>query len=541
MKVEIQKISIPKILEEEKTPLVNQLLEIIQQQSEQIQQQAQQIQQQAQKIQILKDEISKLKKLNSKPKIKPSNLDKNTDTDEEKINKKKKKNSSKRSKTKEIEIHETVVIQPDEIPEGSKFKGYSDFIVQDIQIINHNVCYRRAQWETPSGEYVSGNLPNNVSSHFGNNLISFILYQYYSCHVTQPLIYEQLNEFGIDISTGQINNIIIENKEQFHNEKDQILETGLTLSKYINVDDTGARHSGKNGYCTHIGNEYFAWFESTETKSRINFLKLLQGENNDFVINDDSLEYMTRQKFPAYQLSNLSKENGRIFQSDTEWKEYLNSIEITSSKHIRIATEGAMIGSLIYHGFNKDLAIISDDAGQFNVFLHGLCWVHAERHVYKLIGVTEEQEELIKITREKIWDLYKNLKIYKLNPDETKKNELEKEFDALFKKRTGFSELDEVLKRINKNKSELLLVLERPDIPLHNNLSENDIREYVKKRKISGSTRSPTGKRCRDTFTSLKKTCRKLGISFWNYLNDRINCTNNIPLLSDIIASKEKN
>jgi len=196
MKVEIQKISIPKILEEEKTPLVNQLLEIIQQQSEQIQQQAQQIQQQAQqiqqqaqKIQILKDEISKLKKLNSKPKIKPSNLDKNTDTDEEKINKKKKKNSSKRSKTKEIEIHETVVIQPDEIPEGSKFKGYSDFIVQDIQIINHNVCYRRAQWETPSGEYVSGNLPNNVSSHFGNNLISFILYQKLDLHYQNILMW----------------------------------------------------------------------------------------------------------------------------------------------------------------------------------------------------------------------------------------------------------------------------------------------------------------------------------------------------------------
>jgi len=96
--------------------------------------------------------------------------------------------------------------------------------------------------------------------------------------------------------------------------------------------------------------------------------------------------------------------------------------------------------------------------------------------------------------------------------------------------------LNLALKRLYENKAELLLVLERPEIPLHNNLSENDIREYVKKRKISGSTRSELGRRCRDTFTSLKKTCRKLGISFWDYLMDRLSNTNAIPPLPEIIV-----
>jgi hypothetical protein len=91
------------------------------------------------------------------------------------------------------------------------------------------------------------------------------------------------------------------------------------------------------------------------------------------------------------------------------------------------------------------------------------------------------------------------------------------------------------LKRIHKNKSELLLVLERPEIPLHNNGSENDIREHVKKRKISGSTRSDSGRLCRDTFASLKKTCRKLGISFWEFLKDRIMGKGEIPFLPDVI------
>jgi hypothetical protein len=98
--------------------------------------------------------------------------------------------------------------------------------------------------------------------------------------------------------------------------------------------------------------------------------------------------------------------------------------------------------------------------------------------------------------------------------------------------------LNLALKRIYKNKSELLLVLERPDIPLHNNLSERDIREYVKKRKISGSTRSDIGRRSRDTFSSLKKTCRKLEVSFWKYLLDRVIGSHQIPLLGELIRQK---
>jgi hypothetical protein len=108
-------------------------------------------------------------------------------------------------------------------------------------------------------------------------------------------------------------------------------------------------------------------------------------------------------------------------------------------------------------------------------------------------------------------------------------------FDAIFNSKTASVTLNAALKRIYSNKSELLLVLDRPDIPLHNNGAENAIREYVKKRKVSGGTRSDSGRQCRDTFTSLKKTCRKLGVSFWHYLKDRIEKTGFIPDLSELI------
>ncbi len=114
---------------------------------------------------------------------------------------------------------------------------------------------------------------------------------------------EEIHELGVNISTGQINIIIIKNKDRFHDEKDQILSTGLKVSSYINVDDTGARHDGQNGYCTHIGNEHFAWFKSTDSKSRINFLNLLRCEYTNFVLNDQAFEYMAKQKLPPlYEL-----------------------------------------------------------------------------------------------------------------------------------------------------------------------------------------------------------------------------------------------
>ena len=510
-----------KISESEKSPIVIELLEIIQQQAED--------------IQLLKDEIARLKGQKPKPKIKPSNLVKET---EQKNKNKKKRQRKKRSKTKNIIIHEDRRLYPENIPAGSTFIDYKDYIVQDIIFTNWNTRYRRGRWQTPSGDFITAKLPDDVNGHFGSGLISFVLYQNYGCHVTQPLILEQLHELKVDISAGHLNNILIKDRDKFHIEKDDILSTGLKISNHINVDDTGARHKGGNGYCTHIGNEYFAWFESTKSKSRVNFLKLLRAENKDFILNSDALEYMSANRLPQYQLDKLVAVKDKTFSDDDTWSRFINSVGINSKTHVRIATEGGLVGSIIHNGFNKNLVIISDDAGQFNVFLHGLCWVHAERLIHKLVGYTKKHQAILDETRSDIWQLYRDLKAYRLDPANSQKIKLEKRFYNLFTQKTGFATLDLALKRIYNNKNELLLVLDRPDIPLHNNLSESDIREYVKKRKISGSTRSDTGKKCRDTFISLKKTCRKLGISFWEYLDDRIQQKNLIPPLAELMEVK---
>jgi len=515
---------VPDIPEEQRTDVVVALLEIINMQQELLRQ--------------LRDEIARLKGQKPKPDIKPSKLEQGLENKEKDDKPEKRPGSIKRSKTKELQIHETKKIRPEGIPFGSRFKGYQDYVVQDIIIKLHNTKYRLECWQTPQGNYVVGKLPEDIGGHFGPVLVSYILYQYYHAHVTQPLILEQILEIGVDISAGQINRIITEGKERFHAEKEDILKAGLEVSGHINVDDTGARHEGRNGYCTHIGNELFAWFQSAESKSRINFLQLLRAGYSDYVVNSDALNYMEAQGLAGIQIAKFEAFCDVSFENLQKWEENLQSLHITDERHIRIATEGAILGSVLEHGFNRELIIVSDDAGQFNVFMHALCWIHAERTINKLVGFNDRQTEALEEIRCRIWELYVELNDYKKLPDKEKKVRIEKRFDEIFTSKTCFVTLNKALKRLHKNKSELLMVLEHPDIPLHNNLSENDIREYVKKRKISGSTRSDSGRRCRDTFTSLKKTCRKLGISFWEYLKDRITGQNAIARLPDLIRSR---
>jgi hypothetical protein len=264
----------------------------------------------------------------------------------------------------------------------------------------------------------------------------------------------------------------------------------------------------------------------------------LRGAHDDYILNADALEYMKQQKLPKAQLAILSAYTGEEFSEKCIWESFLAENNMLSQRHYQIATEGALLGSVVHHGIHPDVVILSDDAGQFNILRHALCWIHAERTIKKLIGFTDEQQEALEAKEKEIWTFYADLKAYKENPTPTKREQLQSLFDDIFSEKTCFATLNKALQRLLKNKAELLLVLERPDIPLHNNPSEQDIREYVKKRKISGSTRSECGRRCRDTFASLKKTCRKLGVSFWQFIQDRLSGSHKILSLPEIIRAR---
>jgi len=473
----------------------------------------------------LREEIARLKGLKGKPDIKPSGMEKNA------IPRLREKSGGRKqgrrgSKNDKLAIDETRILRPDSVPEGSKFKGYETYVVQDLILRPWTVCYRRQRWKTPSGRTIVASLPDGVIGHFGTNLARFVLAQYHKCQVSVPRLSEQLHDFGLSISERHVMRLLNKGKEDFLTEASGVLRAGLETAKWITVDDTGARHQARNGTCTHIGNDHFAWFATTSSKSRLNFLELLRAGDQGYQINDAALDYMRDHALPRDLVRRLGEHQTRVFADQQSWISHLETLRFTGLKvhpdPVRVASEGALWGRITALGLLHDTVIVSDGAGQFRIGDHALCWVHGERLVYKLDTFCESQRKAVERIRHRIWWLYADIKDYCRDPTAARKYQLRRRFDSIFTTKTGFVSLDRQLTRLHRRKSEMLKVLERPDIPLHTNGSENDIRCQVTKRKISGGTRSNEGRECRDAFLSLMKTCAKLGIRFWHYLGCRL-------------------
>ena len=262
------------------------------------------------------------------------------------------------------------------------------------------------------------------------------------------------------------------------------------------------------------------------------------------MIDETALAYMGERALAGPIIAQLAAHADRRFADAAAWATHLDQLGITqltvTPDPVRIATEGALWGSVKAHGFLRDGVILSDDAGQFDVGHHALCWVHAERLVHKLDAFTEHNRNEQQKLRALIWWFYRDLLAYKREPSPRRKAEMKARFDRIFKRKTGFVMLDRLLKRLHANKAELLVVLDRPEIPLHTNGSENDIRCRVTKRKISGGTRSDSGRHCRDAFLGLLKTCGKLGIAFWDYFGARLDIPDkpDIPSLPSLIRNR---
>ena len=489
-------------------------------------------------VQRLRDEIAVLKGQKPRPQIAPSRLEQSPPRPAL-AEGQKRPGSEKRPKNAQLTITRELRLAFPHPPAGSVSKGYEEYIVQELVIRAEVTRYLRERIVTPDGQSLLAPLPADVlpGQHFGPDLIGYILYQYHHNHVTQPLLQEELAQRGIVISAGQINRILTEGHQVFHEEKAEILSAGLATADYIQVDDTGARHQGKNGYCTHIGNEFFAYFASTDSKSRLNFLEVLRGAHRDYVINDVAVAYWQKYHVAAALIASLTEGPAR-FVDAAAWNARLQALDITGNRLVRLTTEGALLGSLIDHGVSPALLVLSDGAGQFTILVHAACWVHAERSLARLIPHHEEHRQAIERVRQQLGELYQDLKAYRQQPQPAQVPELTARFEALCAQRTAYPSINNVLNEMREHQADLLRVLERPEVPLHNNASESDIRDYVKKRKISGSTRSDDGRRCRDTFASLKKTCRKLAIRFWEYLRDRLRGLGQIPRLGDLIRQR---
>jgi hypothetical protein len=482
-------------------------------------------------------EIARLKGLKGRPEIKPSGMEQGAKPPSAPPAGPRRGGGGK---TARRTIHEVRVVKAAP-PPGSRFKGYQDFVVQDLVLRAHVLRLRRECWVAPDGQRITAALPAGISGHFGPELRRFVLAQHHQGQVTVGRLLALLQGIGIDISKRQLMRLLIAGQDGFVAEARDVLRAGLQTARWISVDDTGARHAGANGVCTQIGNQDFTWFGTTAGKSRLNFLGLLRAGHGDYVVNDTALDYMRGRALAGPLIARLADSAVRHFASATDWSAHLDRLGIHglegSLAPARVATEGALWGSIAAHGLLQGAVIVSDDAGQFDVGSHALCWVHAERLVHRLDTFTDEQRAAQQHLRALIWWFYADLKAYRADPSPRRRSELRTRFERIFRLQTGFVTLDRLLARLRGRKAELLRVLDRPEIPLHTNGSENDIRACVTKRKISGGTQSEAGRDCRDAFLGLAKTCAKLGISFWEYLGHRLRVagTSPVPALPDLV------
>jgi hypothetical protein len=489
----------------------------------------------------LRDEIARLKGLKGRPQIKPSGMEKATQS--EVTPKGQRKIGRRGAKRSKLAITETRIVKAENLPTGARFKGYEEFVVQDLIVQARTVVYRRQRWLLPDGSTIVAPLPAGISSHFGPELKRFVLAQYHQGQTTMPRLLALLADLGVVVSKRQLVRLLIDGQGAFLGEARDVLSAGLDEASWITVDDTGARHKAKNGVCTQIGNDQFTSFTTTGSKSRLNFLELLNAGATTHAVNDAAVAYMRERNLSGKVIDLLVAHPTKCFADRATWTAHLQALGVTAlAVHpdpVRIATEGALWGSIAAQGLLCGTVIVSDGAGQFDVGEHALCWVHAERLVHKLDAFTEDRRVAKEAIRDRIWKLYADLKAYAGAPSLPAKAELGERFEAIFTSKTGFALLDRQLKRLHALKADLLTVLDRPDVPLHTNGSENDIRTHVTRRKVSGGTRSDAGRDCRDAFLSLMKTCAKQAIRFWDYLGARLGVPGaaSVPLLPALIRS----
>lgn len=468
----------------------------------------------------LRDEIARLKSLPPRSPFKPSGMDKITQQELHKPGGQRRGRGPKRDKDR-VTREEVLSMAA---PLGSRFKGYETILVRDLAISAELVRYRRERWLTPEGKTIIAPLPDGLLGGFGASLRRFCLALHAQGQVTTERLTSILNGIGMEISKRQVVRILTTGLEGFVAEDQAVLRTGLATAPYISVDDTGARHARRDGITTQIGGSRFSVFRTGRSKSRLNFLSLLRAGHEVYIINDAALDYLHHRKVARDVIGKLAGHPETSFASQMAWYDHLVRLrlDVFDRTLMREITEAALWGAIRHHGLMDNTVVVSDDAGQFRIPNHALCWVHAERLLQKLMPKTPEQTRKLEKVRDQIWGLYRDLKLWKQKPSAMDGPVLAQRFDDIFGQRTRYKELGQLLDRLHRRKSELLKVLERPEIPLHTNASENDLRACVTKRKVSGGTVSEDGRLARDVMLGLMKTCRKLGISFFAYLGDRL-------------------
>jgi hypothetical protein len=496
--------------------------------------------------QRLKDEIHRLKGEQGKPNIKPNKPNPpNTDHSSEE-QRRKPTSASKSAKNHTIVIDRTqrLPVDPATLPEDAQFKGYETHLFQDLVLKTDNIVFERAKYYSPStGKTYLAPLPPGYEGGFGPNLKALVLSLHHLGNVSQPALHTLLTHAGIQIAPSTVSEFLIHHQEVFHEEKSAITLAGLASSPWQQTDDTATRVDGVNQHCHVLCNPLYTSYTTLPNKDRLSVLDVLtNGAARTFLLTASVLASEAVGKMPQkWQRVLATFPLDRPLSEETTLDWFAHLMPTLGAQTRKGVLEAMAVAAYQAQSVAPvvDL-LVCDDAPQFPGLTEklALCWVHDARHYQKLLPHLPCFRERLQTFQKAYWNYYDRLLAYRERPTPSERLALWADFDTLFVSETGYAHLDYRIQQTRTNKDKLLAVLSHPEIPLHNNASELAVRRRVRKRDVSFGPRSPAGVAAWDTFQTIAATAQKLGVSFLEYVADRVSGLNAMPSLASLITER---
>ena len=504
------------------------------------------VQEQAKEIQRLRDENNRLKGEQGKPAIKPNKPATALSSEKERRESKPHHKASKQAHIR-IDRVEVVKVDHERLPQDAQFKGYEEVIVQDIDFRTQNIQFRKEKYYSPGQKrtYLA-QLPAGYHGQFGPGVRAWVLALYYAGGMSEPKLLELLHTVGMQISAGQLSDLLIQDQEPFHAECAAVVRAGLASSPWHHLDSTGTRVNGRNQHCHVLCNPLYTAYCTFPTQDRLSLLRvLLGGADPSFRLNEEALNLLKQLGLAHKWRQKLT----RLLPHEQEWKE--SQLDEWLDQHLpTLGTKPRKLlkDSLAIAAYHTQTAcpvvelLVCDDAPQFRWLTAelALCWVHEYRHYKKLTPCLAYHRQRLDQFQEHFWKLYRQLLAYQQHPTPKEADDLRAEFERLFGESSDYEQLDKRKALTLAKKDHLLMVLSHPEIPLHNNPAELGARQRVRKRDVSLQARTREGIGAWDTFQTLVSTAKKLGVNIYQYLHDRLTQTNTFPSLAHLIEERAK-
>ncbi len=497
--------------------------------------------------QQLRDELTRLKGGQGRPKIRPGKTaGGSTDYSSEQERRTAPKAWQKRGKQDRLRVDRTerVVVDPATLPADAELKGYERVVVQDLVLRTDTVAFEVAVWYSRSERRsYRARRPAGYDGTFGPHLRTLVVTLAYGGGMSERKILDLVQSAGIVISAGTMSNLLTEGRAAFETEARAVLKAGLGSTPYQHLDDTSTRVAGAGQYCQIVCNPLYTAYQTTPKKDRRTIIEVLRGGRpRAYRFDHEADRHLVFLGLSAAARAKLTAIPREQTLDEATLAQLLDgpALRLGPKQQEQVREALALAAYLADPDWPVVRTLVCDDAPQFRAITEelALCWIHEGRHFKKLTPYLPQHQAALADILTQFWDYYRDLLAYRERPTPADRLRLDASFDTLFGATTGYQALDERLALTLDKKPELLLVLEHPELPLHNNPAELGARLRVRKRDVSFGPRSPAGSAAWDTFMTLAATTRKLGLDFSAYLRDRFTHAGQIPPLADLISAR---